>query len=76
VVQEGDGGGPLARCDASRLDTRVEGFDELEELARGGGKIEVLVERRIPLVEIAGDDGQPVRLSVPSGSELAEALKK
>ena len=33
-------------------------------------------KRRIPLVEIASDDGEPVRLSVPNGSELAEALKK
>ena len=33
-------------------------------------------KRRIPLVEIASDDGEPVRLSVPDGSELEKALKK
>jgi glutaredoxin len=33
-------------------------------------------KRRIPLVEIASDDGQPVRLSVPDASELEKALKK
>jgi mycoredoxin len=33
-------------------------------------------KRRIPLVEIASDDGEPVRLSVPNGSELEEALRK
>jgi glutaredoxin len=33
-------------------------------------------KRRIPLVEIESDDGEPVRLSVPDGSELEEALRK
>jgi len=33
-------------------------------------------KRRIPLVEIASDDGEPARLSVPDGSELEKALKK
>jgi len=33
-------------------------------------------KRRIPLVEIASDDGDPVRLSVPSTSELERALRK
>jgi mycoredoxin len=33
-------------------------------------------KRRIPLVEIASDDGEPVRLTVPSGSELEQALRK
>jgi mycoredoxin len=33
-------------------------------------------KRRIPLVEIASDDGEPVRLSVPNGSELTKALKR
>jgi mycoredoxin len=33
-------------------------------------------KRRVPLVEIASDDGEPVRLSVPNGSELEEALRK
>ena len=33
-------------------------------------------KRCIPLVEIASDDGEPVRLSVPDGSELEKALKK
>ena len=33
-------------------------------------------KRRIPLVEIASDNGEPMRLSVPDGSELEKALKK
>jgi len=33
-------------------------------------------KRRIPLVEIAADDGEPQRLSVPSESELEQALRK
>jgi len=33
-------------------------------------------KRRIPLVEIASDNGEPVRLSVPNGSELEQALRK
>jgi len=32
-------------------------------------------KRRIPLVEIASDDGEPTRLSVPSESELERALR-
>jgi glutaredoxin len=32
--------------------------------------------RRIPLVEIASDSGEPTRLSVPSASELDRALGK
>lgn len=33
-------------------------------------------KRRIPLVEIASDSGEPTRLSVPSERELDGALKK
>jgi hypothetical protein len=33
-------------------------------------------KRRIPLVEIASDSGEPTRLSVPSASELDRALEK
>jgi glutaredoxin len=33
-------------------------------------------KRRIPHVEIASDDGEPQRLSVPSRSELERALRK
>ena len=33
-------------------------------------------KRRIPLVEIATDTGEPARLSVPSTSELERALRK
>ena len=33
-------------------------------------------KRRIPLVEIASDSGEPTRLSVPSSTELDQALKK
>jgi mycoredoxin len=32
--------------------------------------------RRIPLVEIATDNGDPTQLSVPSATELDQALKK
>lgn len=33
-------------------------------------------KRRIPLVEIGSDSGEPARFSVPSNAELDEALKK
>ena len=33
-------------------------------------------KRRIPMVEIGSDDGEPKRLSVPSTSELERALRK
>ena len=33
-------------------------------------------KRRIPLVEIASDSGEATRLSVPSATELDQALKK
>jgi mycoredoxin len=33
-------------------------------------------KRRIPLVEIADENGEPARLSVPSTSELDDALRK
>ena len=33
-------------------------------------------KRRVPLVEIGSDDGEPTRLSVPSTSELERALRK
>jgi len=33
-------------------------------------------KRRIPLVEIASDTGDPAQLSVPSATELDQALKK
>lgn len=33
-------------------------------------------KRRIPMVEIASDNGDPTRLSVPSATELDQALKK
>ena len=33
-------------------------------------------KRRIPMVEIGSDDGEPRRLSVPSTSELEHALRK
>lgn len=32
-------------------------------------------KRRIPLVEIASDRGEPTRLAVPSDSDLVKALK-
>ncbi len=32
-------------------------------------------KRRIPLVEIASDKGEPTRLAVPSDPDLAKALK-
>ena len=33
-------------------------------------------KRRIPLVEIASDDGEPQQLAVPSTGELERALRK
>ena len=33
-------------------------------------------KRRIPLVEIADESGEPAKLSVPSTSELDDALRK
>ena len=33
-------------------------------------------KRRIPMVEIASDNGDPTRLSVPSATELDQALKR
>jgi len=53
-------------------------YIDIEEDADGEKKVIEFNrgKRRIPLVEIASDNGEPVRLSVPNGSELEKALKK
>lgn len=50
------------------IDTDAEAEQKVIEFNRG--------KRRIPLVEIATDRGEPARLSVPSASELQDALKR
>lgn len=62
------------------LDRAGVGYDyiDIEEDAEAEKKVIEFNrgKRRIPLVEIASDNGEPVRLSVPNGSELEKALKK
>lgn len=55
------------RYDYIDIDNDKEG--EQKVIAHNNGK------RRIPLVEIANDGGEPVRLSVPRDAELEKALK-
>lgn len=50
------------------IDTDKAGEDKV--IAHNNGK------RRIPLVEIASDNGEATRLSVPRDSELDAALKR
>ena len=50
------------------IDEDFEGEKKVIEFSKG--------RRRIPLVEIATDGGEPSRMAVPSSSELTEALKK
>ena len=50
------------------VDNDTDGEQKVMDFNRG--------KRRIPLVEIASDNGEPTRLSVPSVSELERALKK
>jgi mycoredoxin len=57
-----------AKYDYIDIDNDKEGEDKV--IAHNNGK------RRIPLVEIASDNGEPHRLSVPRDSELDAALKK
>jgi glutaredoxin len=49
------------------VDENLDGERKVIEFNKG--------KRRIPLVEIASDDGEPQRLSVPSERELDGALK-
>jgi len=49
------------------IDGNTEGEKKVIEFNKG--------KRRIPLVEIASDDGEPTRLSVPSEAELEGALR-
>jgi mycoredoxin len=62
------------------LDRAGVGYDyvDIEEDADAEKKVIEFNDgkRRIPLVEIASDNGEPVRLSVPNGSELEQALRK
>jgi glutaredoxin len=50
------------------IDSDEDGEKKVMDVNRG--------KRRIPLVEIASDSGEPTRLSVPSASELDRALEK
>jgi len=49
------------------IDENVEGEKKVIEFNKG--------KRRIPLVEIASENGEPTRLSVPSEADLEGALK-
>lgn len=50
------------------IDSDADGEKKVIEFNQG--------KRRIPLVEIASDDGEPTRLSVPDSSELEGALRQ
>ena len=50
------------------IDDDVDGEKKVIEFHKG--------KRRIPLVEIASDQGEPVRLSVPSEDELDGAMRR
>lgn len=50
------------------IDDDSDGEQKVIEFNRG--------KRRIPLIEIADANAEPARLSVPSTSELEDALKK
>ena len=62
-----------------QLDSRKIEYDyiDIDEDAEGEKKVIEFNngKRRIPLVEIASDDGEPTRLSVPSEAELEGALR-
>ena len=62
------------------LDTAGIGYDYIDIDDNADGEKKVIEfnngKRRIPLVEIGSDDGEPTRLSVPSTSELERALRK
>ena len=49
------------------IDSNAEGEHKVIEFSKG--------KRRIPLVEIASDDGEPARIAVPSESDLEKALR-
>jgi mycoredoxin len=49
------------------IDQDTKGEEKVIEFNKG--------KRRIPLVEIASDDGEPTRLSVPTEGELERALR-
>ena len=50
------------------IDSDADGEKKVIEFSKG--------RRRIPLVEIASDSGEPNRMAVPSTSELEQALRK
>lgn len=50
------------------IDSDADGEKKVIEFNQG--------KRRIPLVEIASDNGEPTRLSVPGSSELEGALRR
>ncbi len=50
------------------IDSDAEGEKMVIEFSKG--------KRRIPLVEIASEGGEPSRMAVPSASDLEKALKE
>ena len=62
-----------------QLDQRGVGYDYIDVDENADGERKVIEfsngKRRIPLVEIASDDGEPQRLAVPTEAELEGALK-
>ena len=63
-----------------QLDKLGQDYDYIDIEADEQGEKKVIEfnrgKRRIPMVEIASDNGGPTRLSVPSATELDQALKK
>ena len=63
-----------------QLDKLGQGYDYVDIDQDQQGEKKVIDfnrgKRRIPMVEIASDRGEPTRLSVPSATELDQALKK
>lgn len=62
------------------LDQRGVAYDFVDIDEDAGGEQKVIEfnngKRRIPLVEIASDNGDPKQLSVPSAGEIDQALRK
>jgi glutaredoxin len=50
------------------VDNDADGEKKVIEFSKG--------KRRIPLVEIASENGEPNRMAVPSSGELEQALRK
>jgi glutaredoxin len=62
-----------------QLDQRGVEYDYIDVDENADGERKVIEfsngKRRIPLVEIASDDGEPQKLAVPTEAELEGALK-